>query len=65
MQDSRLPQWVRSRLKAVSKKKDCGVTHGICKCFLEKLIALEAEVSALREALRETAKKCPDSDPTT
>ena len=47
-----LPQWVKSRLKAVAKKKDCGGTHGLCRCFLEKLIHLEAEVSKLREENR-------------
>ena len=46
------PQWVKSRLKAVSKLKDCGSTHGACKCFVKRVVDLEAELASLREQLR-------------
>ena len=50
-QDPRLPQWVRSRLKFTLKKPACGPTHGACRCFIERIIHLEAEVSELRQKI--------------
>ena len=49
-QDPQLPQWARSRLQAVAKKPACGPTHGACRCFLERIIRLEAEASQRKAA---------------
>lgn len=46
--DPKLPQWVRSRLRAVSRRPGCGSTHSACRCFIEKIIRLEAELAELR-----------------
>lgn len=48
MQDPSTPQWMRSRLEAVEKRPACGGTHGICRCYMERIISLEAEISELR-----------------
>lgn len=42
------PQWVKSRLNSLQDKKDCGFTHGACKCFLKRIIDTEAELAKLR-----------------
>jgi hypothetical protein len=62
--DPSWPQWVRSRLKAVQKRKGCGSTHMACRCFIEKIINLEAEVAKLRELRRAQHPKdqCVKSD---
>ena len=52
-QDPKLPQWMRSRLAAVAKKPKCGPTHGACRCFLEKIINTEGELSKLRKELHQ------------
>ncbi len=57
------PQWVKSRLKAVSRLKDCGSTHGACKCFLKRVVDLEAELASLREQLR--AQQAGEADSST
>ena len=45
-----IPQWVKSRLESLQTKKTCGGTHGACRCFIEKIINLEAEISELRKS---------------
>jgi hypothetical protein len=63
------PQWVESRIKSLKKKPDCGGTHSACKCFIEKIMRLEAELVSLKhvyahcahdyETLRRPCTKSP------
>ena len=56
MQDPELPQWVKSRIEQWQQKPTCGPTHGICRCFMEKLIDYELELSEARMNRQERAR---------
>jgi len=50
MQDPKLPQWVKSRLKFVAKEKPkCGAgsTHHICHCLQKRLIEVELRLAEM------------------
>lgn len=47
------PQWVRSRMNSIRALPECKVTHFACRCFIERIAKLEAELAELRRQIKE------------
>jgi hypothetical protein len=43
------PQWMKSRLNSLKDLPECKTTHYACRCFIKKIIELEAELVCLRK----------------